>query len=274
MALINERDIDAAREPPAMAAGEPHPVAPAQSGEARGLGETENQLLNLRTEIAKHAAATRKTVILAGLLVVLASVAGQWLLFKAVENAQGGGEPAAALHDEMRQALTAALQGEVARPGGDLKGEMKGATGQQRQSAMNPAQQTQLTQPDCRGLADVQTTAVDLSIRFELSSAAISPESASVLDSMAKILALAPTRCVLVEGYSDASGKDAKNLALSHERAVAVVEYLVGKGGLDRNMLVPLGKGAQSSGQAFAATDPRNRRVIFRVVADEQSVRR
>lgn len=286
MALINEQDIDAAGNPPAMA-GQPHPGAPApeHGGDAQPDGrfaapadlardqrEIENQLLNLRTEVAKHAVAMRKTVILAALLAVLASVGGQWLLFKPAAAPRDGGEPAAALH-EMHQTLTA-LQGAVARLGKDVKENAQEVAGQRRQAAVKPDQQSpqprQPTRPDCSKLpADVQATAVGLSIRFDLASAEISPESASILDSVAKILALAPARCVLIEGYSDASGRDAKNLALSHERAVAVVDYLVSKGGLDRKMLAPLGKGAQSSGQTFAATDPRNRRVIFRVVADE-----
>src|SRR3989338_4178353 len=60
---------------------------------------------------------------------------------------------------------------------------------------------------DCANLpADVKTNAVDFAIQFKVGSAKISHASEATLGSIAKILALAPDRCVLVEGHTDATG--------------------------------------------------------------------
>lgn len=121
---------------------------------------------------------------------------------------------------------------------------------------------------DCASLPpDVKANAVDFAIQFQAGSAKISPASEATLGSIAKILALAPDRCVLVEGHTDASGSADKNLALSRDRAGSVVNYIAEKAGIERKRLVPLGKGSSSPATGLAPTDPRNRRVVFKVVA-------
>lgn len=121
---------------------------------------------------------------------------------------------------------------------------------------------------DCASLpADVKSNAVDFSIQFQVGSAKISPASETTLGSIAKILALAPDRCVLVEGHTDATGNTDKNLALSRDRAGSVVNYITEKAGIERKRLVPIGKGSSSPAAGLAPTDPKNRRVVFKVVA-------
>ncbi len=121
---------------------------------------------------------------------------------------------------------------------------------------------------DCANLpAGVKTNAVDFAIQFQVGSARISPASEATLGSIAKILALAPDRCVLVEGHTDATGSADKNMVLSRERAGSVVNHIVEKAGVDRKRLVPLGKGSSSPAVGLDPRDPLNRRVVFKVVA-------
>lgn len=120
---------------------------------------------------------------------------------------------------------------------------------------------------DCANLPpDVKANAVDFAIQFQVGSAKVSPASESTLGSIAKILALAPDRCVLVEGHTDATGNADKNTALSKDRAGSVVNYLSEKAGIERKRLIPLGKGSSSPAPGLEPRDPKNRRVVFKVV--------
>ena len=121
---------------------------------------------------------------------------------------------------------------------------------------------------DCANLPpDVKTNAVDFAIQFQVGSAKVSPSSEATLGSIAKILALAPERCVIVEGHTDATGNADKNMALSKDRAGSVVNYITDKAGIERKRLVPLGKGSSSPAAGLEPRDPKNRRVVFKVVA-------
>jgi outer membrane protein OmpA-like peptidoglycan-associated protein len=121
---------------------------------------------------------------------------------------------------------------------------------------------------DCANLSpDVKTNAVDFAIQFQVGSAKISAASEATLGSIAKILSLAPDRCVIVEGHTDATGNADKNMALSKDRAGSVVNYITEKAGIERKRLVPQGKGSSSPAAGLAPTDPKNRRVVFKVVS-------
>lgn len=120
---------------------------------------------------------------------------------------------------------------------------------------------------DCSSVSpDVKATAVDFAIQFKVGSAEVAPSSEGVLRQIAKILALSPDRCVLVEGHTDASGNADRNMSLSRERAGSVVRFIVEKTGVDRNRLVPIGKGSSDPLQNLDQRDPKNRRVVFKVV--------
>jgi outer membrane protein OmpA-like peptidoglycan-associated protein len=103
-------------------------------------------------------------------------------------------------------------------------------------------------------------------IQFQVGSAKILPTSEATLDTIAKMLALAPDRCVLIEGHTDATGKAEKNMVLSRERANSVAKYIADKAGIERNNLVPIGKGSSSPLAGLDPNDPQNRRVVFQVV--------
>ncbi|MFA7269109.1 MAG: OmpA family protein [Sterolibacterium sp.] len=120
---------------------------------------------------------------------------------------------------------------------------------------------------DCGSLpAGVKTNAVDFAIQFKLGSAEINSASELTLNEIAKILALSPDRCILVEGHTDAIGNVDKNHKLSIERANSVVKYVTGKAGIDRNRIIPIGKGSSDPLPNLDPRDPKNRRVVFKVV--------
>lgn len=120
---------------------------------------------------------------------------------------------------------------------------------------------------DCGALpADVGAVSVDFAIQFKLGSAEVAPESENTLRQIAKILGLNPDRCILVEGHTDATGNADRNMALSRDRADSVVRFIVDKAGMDRSRLVPIGKGQNDPLKNLDPRNPKNRRVVFKVV--------
>jgi len=120
---------------------------------------------------------------------------------------------------------------------------------------------------DCAAIPpDARTVGVDFRIQFNVGSATISPASEATLTQIAKILSLSPNRCVLVEGHTDATGNAERNMALSRDRANSVVNYITDKNGIDRKRLLPEGKGSSDPMQNLDPRDPKNRRVVFKVV--------
>ncbi len=120
---------------------------------------------------------------------------------------------------------------------------------------------------DCASLPpDVRSVGVDFAIQFNAGSATVSPTSEGTLNQISKVLALSPDRCVIVEGHTDVSGNADKNMALSRDRAASVVNFISTRNGIDRKRLVPVGKGSSETMQNLDARDPKNRRVVFKVV--------
>ena len=120
---------------------------------------------------------------------------------------------------------------------------------------------------DCAALPPgTKTIGVDFAIQFNVGSATVSPASERTLNQIARILALSPDRCVIVEGHTDATGNYDRNIMLSRDRAGSVVNFISNRNGIDRKRLVPVGKGSSDSIQTLDPRDPRNRRVVFKVV--------
>lgn len=121
---------------------------------------------------------------------------------------------------------------------------------------------------DCAALPpDVKATAVQFPIQFRPGSATITSASGNTLVEIAKILSLTPDRCIIVEGHTDAEGNADRNMALSRDRANAVVKFISDKGAVERRRLVPVGKGSTDPLKDLDPRDSRNRRVVFKVVA-------
>lgn len=103
-------------------------------------------------------------------------------------------------------------------------------------------------------------------IQFDSGSAAISADSAGLLDRLAEIALRCPTASVEVNGHTDSEGDDAGNQQLSEKRAQAVVDFLV-KAGLPADRFKAAGFG---SAQPVAENDTdegraKNRRIDFLV---------
>ena len=135
------------------------------------------------------------------------------------------------------------------------------------QVAPSSASTTTAGSRDCGSLpSDVRTVGVDFPIQFNAGSATVSSASEGTLNQIAKVLALSPDRCIIVEGHTDVIGNYEKNMALSRDRANAVVIFISTRHGIDRKRFVPVGKGSTETMPNLDARDPKNRRVVFKVV--------
>ena len=120
---------------------------------------------------------------------------------------------------------------------------------------------------DCKAPpTDVRITPVDFAIQFKAGSADVAPSSEDTLRQIAKILSLSPDKCVLIEGHSDASGNPDSNLSLSRDRANSVYKFIVDKSGMDAGRITAVGKGQSEPLKNLDPRDPKNRRVVFKVV--------
>lgn len=102
-------------------------------------------------------------------------------------------------------------------------------------------------------------------ILFTSGSAAIKPESASVIKEIAGILKDTPALKLMIIGHTDTDGKKETNLLLSRERASAVKNELVQKYGIADSRLQTGGKGDTEpvADNAGAEGKSKNRRVEF-----------
>ena len=102
-------------------------------------------------------------------------------------------------------------------------------------------------------------------VNFESGSAAITPDSYSVLDQVVKSLKAYPEVRVEIAGHTDNVGKDDYNLVLSQKRAESVKQYLV-NAGLSADRLVAKGYGESTpiASNATPAGRADNRRIEFR----------
>jgi outer membrane protein OmpA-like peptidoglycan-associated protein len=111
-------------------------------------------------------------------------------------------------------------------------------------------------------------------INFDLDSANLTPGSSPILDRIAELLVAHPEiQKIRIEGHTDESGSNARNMGLSRRRADAVRTYLVGKG-IDRSRMETVGLGRtrplDTSGTPEAMA--RNRRVEFHIVTTAPTV--
>ena len=103
-------------------------------------------------------------------------------------------------------------------------------------------------------------------LNFATGSASILPESEEQLNNIAAVLKAYPDVNVKVGGYTDNTGNAAANRTLSHQRANAVRQALIGKG-IAANRLVAEGYGSDHAVGDNATEEGRaqNRRIALRV---------
>jgi len=109
-------------------------------------------------------------------------------------------------------------------------------------------------------------------IFFEKNSTVIAPEFYAELDKVIEYLlelqkSALSNITVRIEGHTDSSGETAHNMRLSEARANAVLQYLTGKGRLDKELFIVQGLGNTAAATAENTEEDRqkNRRVEIRI---------
>ncbi len=117
-----------------------------------------------------------------------------------------------------------------------------------------------------KDVKDIMSTAMK-GLLFNTGSAEIKTESYPVLDAVYTILKENPTYMLTVEGHTDNTGNEAKNLALSKSRAASAKKYLVDKG-IDEKRIRSNGFGITKPIADNSTPEGRlkNRRVEFNIV--------
>ena len=288
MSLLTEQNIETAT--PASTPSLPPVATPGDAGErtnseiksaatsddlSRTVAEMRNELFNMRTELARSSETLASRVSRMGLLVTVAVVVAAGVIFSSSRAPRAGAPaitiPAQGVADTAAiDALNAAVGRVTERLdeiSSGVEAQKKSLTDVAKLAASTPAPPRVAGRTDCAKLpADVRASEADFSIQFQAGSAKILPGSEATLDNVAKMLALVPTNCVLIEGHADASGNTAKNVALSKERASSVLDYVASKANIDRSYLVAIGRGSSNPPAGTDALDPANRRVVFRIV--------
>ena len=118
---------------------------------------------------------------------------------------------------------------------------------------------------DCAIEDTADNRGVNLCVTFALNSATLSAGAKVSLNNFARALMSDRVHTgFLIEGFTDSTGNEAANKALSTARAKSVTDYLVSQG-VPRSMLDPRGVGASQFISGRAHTDPANRRVEARL---------
>ncbi|MFZ4538737.1 OmpA family protein [Propionivibrio sp.] len=112
----------------------------------------------------------------------------------------------------------------------------------------------------------VGENAIAFPINFRVNSSEILPESIPFIESIAGLMQKDTGIRLLVEGHTDVSGNPARNITLSRERAYSVVNYLVERYRIEPTRLMPVGKGFSETLEGMDPTNPKNRRVQFRII--------
>lgn len=124
-----------------------------------------------------------------------------------------------------------------------------------------PAPSASAAQP-----VQVSENAIAFPIQFKVNSSQILPESLPFLQSIAGLMQKEPGLRILVEGHTDISGSYQRNVTLSRDRAFSVMNHLIDRFGLDPMRFMPVGKGPSDPLLGLDPTDPKNRRVQFRII--------
>ena len=106
----------------------------------------------------------------------------------------------------------------------------------------------------------------DSDILFAIDSAVLSPSSMASLDQFAQVMRQYPKTAILIQGYTDSTGSEEHNLALSQRRAQAVFNHLaLREVEPDRMAAIGYGEGYPVADNATAAGRELNRRVSILV---------
>lgn len=119
--------------------------------------------------------------------------------------------------------------------------------------------------PDMRSKLLTEGRLVTTGILFDVNSDRIKPESAGVLQEIAKVLKENPSVRVKIVGHTDNDGDDAKNMTLSKQRSAAVKQALSIQFGVDASRMETDGRGESEPATENNSKEGKaqNRRVEF-----------
>ncbi len=102
----------------------------------------------------------------------------------------------------------------------------------------------------------------DSDLLFDVDSAVLTPRAQGTLDEASNVLVEYDKTAVVAQGHTDSSGSEQHNQALSERRAMAVANYLVGRGVNDQRVVhLGYGEGSPVANNDTVAGRERNRRV-------------
>ena len=104
----------------------------------------------------------------------------------------------------------------------------------------------------------------DNSVRFDVASTKVKPDSTDLLDQLAWVANRCPQATIEISGHTDSDGSPSYNQKLSEKRAKAVLDYLVKKD-VKRNRLASIGFGEDRpiAANSSSANKAKNRRIEF-----------
>jgi outer membrane protein OmpA-like peptidoglycan-associated protein len=178
-------------------------------------------------------------------------------------------DPVAALGEpDMGSARALAIDGKVLAIAG-IGSATTGAAQTLKDAADALARQNAALTVRADGLDLRVTMPGDVLFAFDRSD--IRPEAEPTLTALAQMIAASQPAAIVVEGHTDAKGRDAYNQALSEQRAGAVIDWLVTEAGQPRALFTARGLGEKepvaANLKADGSDDPdglqMNRRVEF-----------
>jgi len=127
-------------------------------------------------------------------------------------------------------------------------------------------------EPPKRVVVEDNKITIGEKIQFDVNKATIRPESDGLMAEIIAVIKENPhIKKIAIEGHTSSEGTDKHNLKLSDQRAKAVMEYFVTKGGLPKEMFTAKGYGESRLIAEETSEEGRekNRRVEFNIVEQD-----
>lgn len=128
-------------------------------------------------------------------------------------------------------------------------------------------------EPPKRVVVENNKIVIGEKIQFDLNKATIKPESDSLMQEIIKVIKEHPhIKKLAIEGHTSSEGSDKYNLKLSDKRAKAVMDYLVKKGELPKEMFTAkgFGEGKPIADESTEEGKEKNRRVEFLILEQDK----
>jgi outer membrane protein OmpA-like peptidoglycan-associated protein len=127
-------------------------------------------------------------------------------------------------------------------------------------------------EPPKRVVVEDNKITISEKIQFDFNKATIRPESDGLMTEIITVIKENPhIKKIAIEGHTSGEGTDKHNLKLSDQRAKAVMDYLVTKGGLAKEMFTAKGYGETRliADESTEEGKEKNRRVEFNIIEQD-----